>query len=138
MNLQHSPTSKAEFDAWVKRYEWCEMWPNDDNHAVANQTAAIMEAWLPPPLRPAVKMAVRGLMDDHFLYAIGYPAAPTWLKQSCRLGLKAAMRLYIPAFWQGYPLEAVNSHNPYDQQAMRAVHQIAPERLKRLDTRSPS
>lgn len=138
MNLQHIPTSKAEFDAWVKRYEWCEMWPNDDNHAVANQTAAIMEAWLPPPLRPAVKMAVRGLMDDHFLYAIGYPAAPTWLKQSCRLGLKAAMRLYIPAFWQGYPLEAVKSRNPYDQQAMRAVHQIAPERLKRLDTRSPS
>lgn len=138
MNLQDIPLTKADFDAWVRRYEWCEMWPSDANHAVANQTAAIMEAWLPQPLRPVVKMAVRGLMDDHFLYAIGYPTAPTWLKHISRLGLKAAMRLYIPAFWQDYPLEAVKSRNAYDQQAIRAVHHVAPERLKRLDTRSTS
>lgn len=136
MHLQQIPSSKADFDAWVKRYEWSEMWPSADNHAVANQTAAIMEAWLPQVLQPLVKMAVRGLMDDHFLYAIGYPPAPDWLKTASRLSLKLYHRLYVPVFWQDYPLEASKSRNPYDQQALRQVAQIAPERLKRLDTRS--
>jgi hypothetical protein len=136
MNMVNIPSTKADLDTWVTGYQWSQMWPSADNHAVANQTAAIMEAWLPSTLQPLVKLTIRGLMDDHFLYAIGYPTAPTWLKRTCQITLKLYHRLYWPIFWEGYPLQAIESRNPYDQQSLRAIHEIAPERLKRLDTRS--
>ena len=48
-----------------------------------------MCGWYPAPLRPAVRLGVRSLLDERMLAAFGFEPAPTWMVRATREALRA-------------------------------------------------
>ncbi len=83
---------KADYEARAYRYA-------DSNRRVGTATLDLMRGWYPRPLRPAVDLAVRGLLDPPALAAFGFAPAPRWAATGVRAGLRtraAAVRLLLP------------------------------------------
>ncbi|MBM7060259.1 DUF2236 domain-containing protein [Pseudomonas sp. UL073] len=98
MGLKDIPSSKAEFDAFTRRYEAQHFVYALPNHRVATATVRIMANWLPAFLHPAVRPVVCALMPRHFLDAVGFPDAPGWRRAlvSAALKLVGAVNRLLP------------------------------------------
>lgn len=103
MNLKDIPATWAEFDAFVAEYESRKLKYSVPNERVAQATIDIMAAWLPKPLRFAVKPAVAALVPDRLLPAVGLSDPPAWLKVVTHgvLKARAVVKRFVP--YEGYP-----------------------------------
>jgi hypothetical protein len=82
----------ADFDAFhdLKReYERTTFRFADTNAEIGRYTMELMCAWYPAPLRPAVRLGVRSLLDPPMRQAFGFAPAPAWVGAVARGGLRA-------------------------------------------------
>lgn len=75
MGIEEIPPSFESFKRWSEAYEARNFTYADSNRAIGDATLAIILAWYPRVLRPAVRQAVLALMPDHMRAAFGYPRA---------------------------------------------------------------
>lgn len=72
---------------------------SETNARIGTYTLDLLASWYPRPLRPATRVAVRGLLDEPMLTAFGFAPAPPWLPPVERAALRAraaAVRLLPP------------------------------------------
>jgi hypothetical protein len=73
---------KTEYESTAFRYA-------DTNREIGQYTLELMCGWYPRPLRPAVRLGVRGLLDERMRTAFGFAPAPKWTVWATRAGLRA-------------------------------------------------
>lgn len=136
MNIENVPATKAAYDEWLQSYRMREFYYDPANQRVVDATAKIIENWLPKHLQPMVKWTLIGLMDEDFLYCVGYPKPNRVQRQLCQLAVKSYCNLRQPLFWENYPITSANTKNQYVRQQTKAVEQIQPYRLGQSKRRS--
>lgn len=134
MGLKDIPATRGDFDAFVHAYRQRHFVPDAASANVARATLAIMEGWLPAPLRPLVAPIVFSLMDDaQFLAAIDARPSPAWLRTGVRGGLKLlgrAKRLWAIGAYPMVADAAINRTYPGNRYT---VEQLAPDRLREAE-----
>ena len=103
MGLQNLPASKTDYDALVLGYEAREFVPDAASTRVADATVAIMQGWLPRPLRWAVKPAAACLVRPQFLHATGYALPNAGFRALVRGVLKLRARVKSLVSIERYP-----------------------------------
>jgi hypothetical protein len=86
----------TDFDAFREfkvDYERRNFRYSETNARVGRYTMELFAGWYPRPLRPAVRVAVRGLLDEPILSAFGLVAAPRWVDTAERAALRARAAL---------------------------------------------
>ena len=105
MGLRDIPSTKADFDAFIQRYEERHFVYAESSARVTDATVRIVQNWLPPFLRPAVKPVVCSLMPDNFLDAVGYPRPPAWHRRAVEGVLRGVGRFHRYFALGNYPGE---------------------------------
>lgn len=103
MGLSHLPATKAAFDTWVDAYEQREMQPNDASARVARATVAVMQAWLPRPLRFAVLPAAACLVRPRLRKAARMAEPNPLLAATLRAVLKTRAFIKRGVSMERYP-----------------------------------
>jgi hypothetical protein len=99
MGIRGVPSGYAEFRRFKTEYETRAFRYAESNRRLGAYTLGLMGSWHPRPLRPAVDLAVRGLLDPPVLAAFGLAPAPQWVSAAVRSGLRAraaAVRTLLP------------------------------------------
>jgi hypothetical protein len=89
MGIRDIPAGYAEFRRFKLDYEHGTFRGCESNSRVGTYTLELFCGWFPAPLRPAVRVAVRGLLDPAMLAAFGFPPAPRWVSRAERHALRA-------------------------------------------------
>lgn len=89
MGIRGVPTDYDEFRRFKADYEATRFRFAESNRRVGGYTLGLMRRWYPRPLRPAVDLAVRSLLEPPVLDAFGLAPAPGWLAVAVRAGLRA-------------------------------------------------
>jgi hypothetical protein len=93
MGIKDVPPSYQEFRAFKTEYERATFRFSETNQRVGTATLELLCSWYPRPLRPGLRVAVRGLLDDLMLEAFGFAPAPRWLPPVERTALRARARV---------------------------------------------
>jgi hypothetical protein len=107
----------ADFDAFRRfklDYERATFRFSETNRRIGGYTVELLCSWYPRVTRPAVRVAVRGLLDDAMLTAFGFDPAPRWLPPVERAGLRAraaVVRRMPPR--RGSALTAMSTNRTY-------------------------
>jgi hypothetical protein len=99
MGIKDIPESYDAFLAFKNTYEREHFVFSDTNAEIGKYTVELFAAWFPGFLRPAVRLGVRGMLDERMLTAFGFDPAPRWVGASAVAGLKArafAVRFFPP------------------------------------------
>ncbi|MEU4236188.1 oxygenase MpaB family protein [Actinoplanes sp. NPDC026619] len=99
MGIRSVPLSYKEFAAFKRDYEASSFVYSETNRKVGEYTVGLFAAWFPGFLHPAVRLGVRGMLDEPMLRAFGFPPAPTWVGAMASASLRAraaAVRLLPP------------------------------------------
>ena len=99
MGIRDIPASYQEYAAFKRDYEAEHFVYSDTNRRVGEYTVGLFAAWFPSFLRPAVRLGVRGMLDEPMLRAFGFAPAPAWVSKMASAGLRdraAAVRLLPP------------------------------------------
>jgi hypothetical protein len=99
MGLRDVPGDIDEFRAVKVAYEAEHFSYADTNREIGEYTLALMCNWYPRPLRPAIRLGVRALLDEAMRTAFGFDAAPTWVGRVTRGALRKRARVvaHLPA-----------------------------------------
>jgi hypothetical protein len=89
MGIRDLFTDFAEYAAFKRDYEREHFRFSETNQRIGHYTVGLFAGWFPAPLRPAVRTAVRGLLDEQMLAAFGFAPAPRWLTALEHRGLRA-------------------------------------------------
>ena len=111
MGLRDVPSTPAAFDEFALAYEAREFVHDAANQRVAEATVATMAAWLPGPLRFAVRPVVSCLVPARLLPAIGFAAPSRGLAMVVRAALKLRARLKRVVSFERHPALLANSRN---------------------------
>jgi hypothetical protein len=105
MGIRDVPADYQEFRRFKDEYERDAFRYSETNHRVGTYTMELFCGWFPAPLRPMVRPALRGLLDEKMLTAFGFPAAPRWLTRAEQAGLhvRAAVVRRLPPRRTGRP-----------------------------------
>jgi hypothetical protein len=103
MGLTDIPATRQAFDAFVESYEQREMVPNEASARVARATVAVMQGWLPRPLRGLVLPVATCLVRPRLRVAAGFAEPPRWLRASVRAALKLRARVKRVVSVERYP-----------------------------------
>lgn len=135
MGLQGIPADKPAYDAWIAAYEAREMVPDDANHRVAVATVAIMQGWLPRPLRPLVLPVAACLVRPQFLQAARLPPPSPALRKVLRavLKLRAVVKSWVSI--EAYPNRIEDKRYRSYPSAQPALEQVGPDMLKQVQAR---
>jgi hypothetical protein len=134
MGLQGIPPDKPAYDAWVAAYEAREMQPDDACARVAQATVAIMQGWLPGPLRPLVQPVAACLARPAFLQAARFAPPSPLLRRLVRgaLRLRAGVKRWVSI--ERYPtLLAGKAYRSYPQ-GRPAIEELGPAALRSRGT----
>jgi hypothetical protein len=99
MGIRDVPPTFAEFAAFKRDYEAENFVYSAATRQIGDYTVDLFAAWFPGFLRPAVRLGVRGMLDEPMLRAFGFDPAPAWLGAVSAAALKAraaAVRLLPP------------------------------------------
>jgi hypothetical protein len=99
MGIRDIPSAYEEFASFKRDYERRHFVYSETNRRIGEYTVGLFAAWFPGFLRPAVRLGVRGMLDEPMLRAFGFPPAPHWVGTLAALGLRAraaALRLAPP------------------------------------------
>ena len=111
MGLRDIPPTPDAFDEFARGYEARELVHDPANQRVAEATIAIMAAWLPRPLRFAVRPVVSCLVAARLLPAIGFAAPPAWVAILVRSTLKVRARVKRIVSFERHPYLLAHSRN---------------------------
>ncbi|MEV0129746.1 oxygenase MpaB family protein [Dactylosporangium sp. NPDC050688] len=89
MGIQDVPDTFEEFRRFKTDYEAATFRYSDANRRIAQYTIGLLAGWFPAPLRPAVRLGVRAMLEPPMLAAFGLDPAPRWVSGAARLGLRA-------------------------------------------------
>jgi hypothetical protein len=89
MGIRGIPADYEAYAAVKENYEAGNFVYSDTNRRIGDYTVGLFAAWFPSFLRPAVRMGVRGMLDERMLRAFGFSPAPAWVGASAALGLRA-------------------------------------------------
>jgi ER-bound oxygenase mpaB/B'/Rubber oxygenase, catalytic domain len=89
MGIREMPDDFDEFRAYKRDYEQTMFTFADTNQEIGRYTLALMCGWYPLPLRPAVRLGVRSLLDERMLGAFGFAPAPAWVVRATHEALRA-------------------------------------------------
>jgi uncharacterized protein (DUF2236 family) len=76
MAIKDIPPSHEAFEHWSLAHERERFRYDDANRRIASATRELFVSWAPRPLRPMVRVASNGMLDDAMLEAFGFPRAP--------------------------------------------------------------
>jgi hypothetical protein len=93
MNIRDIPADYAEFEQFNVDYERRNFVYTDDNAAIGRYTLKLFCSWYPAALRPAIRPALRSLLDRPLLDAFGFAAVPGWLTALSEAGIRARSAL---------------------------------------------
>ncbi|BCJ45934.1 peptidase [Actinoplanes ianthinogenes] len=142
MGIREIPAGYAEFLAFKQRYEREQFVYSETNRQIGEYTVGLFAAWFPAVLRPAVRLGVRGMLDEPMLRAFGFSPAPRWVGALGDLGLRAralALRFFPPRrtsilgvsprnrTYPGYPAD----YHPTDLGAEAPAPDFPAEHLRR-------
>jgi hypothetical protein len=99
MGIRSVPAGYDEFATFKRDYEAKHFVYSDTNRRIGEYTVGLLAAWFPAFLRPAVRLAVRGMLDEPMLRAFGITPAPKFVGALGEAGLKAraaALRFFPP------------------------------------------
>lgn len=97
MGINSIPDEYDSFRAFKIDYEERNFVYSDTNRQIGQYTVELFAAWFPRILRPAVRLGVRGMLDERMLHAFGFEPAPGWVGSLATAGLKSrarALRLF--------------------------------------------
>ena len=99
MGITGLPAEMAEFRRFKENYERDTFCWTETNQRVGTYTLELLCSWYPAAVRPLVRTAVRGLLDEPMLAAFGFPATSPWFSRAEHLGLRtrAAVAGRLPA-----------------------------------------
>ncbi len=92
MGIEALPDRLETLLALNERVERQAFAPAATNRRIAEATLAMLLADWPPPLRPALRQVLLGLLDRQTSEALGWSAAPGWLQGLVLRGLRARSR----------------------------------------------
>ncbi|WP_033342544.1 oxygenase MpaB family protein [Catenuloplanes japonicus] len=92
MGIRDIPDSYASFKSFKEGYESRRFVFAESNREIGAYTVGLFAAWFPGFLRPAVRLAVRGMLDPPMLRAFGLRPAPAVVGLLGRAGLRARAR----------------------------------------------
>lgn len=93
MGIREVPEDFAEFRAVKQEYERSTFGYADTNYEIGTYTMDLLCGWYPRPLRPAVRLGIRSLLDDQMRTAFGFRAAPALVGGVSRAALRARARV---------------------------------------------
>ncbi|GLW27506.1 oxygenase MpaB family protein [Actinoplanes regularis] len=79
MGIRDIPAGYEEFAEFKRGYEQQHFVFSETNQKIGEYTVGLFAAWFPAFLRPAVRLGVRGMLDEPMLRAFGFPPAPRWV-----------------------------------------------------------
>ncbi|MEV5297629.1 oxygenase MpaB family protein [Amycolatopsis methanolica] len=141
MGIKDIPGDYDSFRKFKDAYEEANFGYSEDNNRIGRYTLDLFCAWYPKPLRPAVAMGAKSLLDDRMLAAFGFRPSPAWVGRAARAGLharSAVVRLLPPRrkskllnskvrSYPGYP----KGYSPSDLGAPEPPADIDPALLRR-------
>jgi hypothetical protein len=141
MGIKEIPGTFEEFQRFKADYERDNFRFSQANNAIGTYTLNLFCSWYPKPLRPAVSLAVRGLLDPPMVVAFGFDPAPDWVGDAVRAGLRvrSAVVRVLPRrqtssllrprsrYYPGYP----TGYDPTDLGAQPPPADIDPTLLRR-------
>ncbi|MEV0899714.1 oxygenase MpaB family protein [Actinoplanes sp. NPDC049802] len=99
MGIKDIPGSFPDFRNFKDSYEQKHFVYSDTNREIGEYTVGLFAGWFPGFARPAVRLGVRGMLDDRMLRAFGFEPAPPWVGALAGAGLRAraaALRFFPP------------------------------------------
>jgi len=103
MGLRDVPADKSSFDAFVSAYEAREMVPDAASARVADAAVAIMQGWLPAPLRGLVRPIAACLARPSIPRPADFVPPAPWLRTTVRGVLKVRARIKAWISTERYP-----------------------------------
>ena len=99
MAIRDIPSTRESFERWSMQYELEHFRYADTNARVAAATRELFMSWAPAPLRPTVRVAIHGMLDDTMLTCFGFPRAPAVVGNAVAgaLRLRGRMVRLLPA-----------------------------------------
>jgi hypothetical protein len=89
MGIKDIPATFDDFRRFKADYERDNFRFSETNRLIGTYTLDLFCSWYPAPLRPAVSVAARGLLDPLMVTAFGFEPAPTWVGRVVRTALRA-------------------------------------------------
>lgn len=89
MGVHDIPPGYHEFAEFKRDFEERHFVFTESNRQVGEYTVGLFAAWFPAFLRPAVRLGVRGMLDEPMLRAFGFAPAPRWVAAMGESGLRA-------------------------------------------------
>ena len=127
MGLRDVPRTREAFDEFARAYEAREFVHDAANRRVAEATVATMAAWMPKPLRFAVRPIVSCLVPARLLPAIGFATPPRGLATLVRGVLKLRARVKRVVSFERHPALLAGSRNrTYPSNGYR-IESLGPE-----------
>jgi len=93
MAIRELPGDYAAFERFNVEYERERFRFTEANRSVALATREMFAGWFPAPVRPVVRRAIDGLLDEPLRRAFGLDAAPGWLAGTTAAALRARAAL---------------------------------------------
>ena len=99
MGIRNLPEGFDELRRIKQEYERAAFRFAESNREIGAYTLDLLCGWYPRPLRPAVRLGVRSLLDAGMRTAFGFAAAPAWVGPLTRgaLRTRAAVLRLMPA-----------------------------------------
>lgn len=105
MDLEIIPDTYEECEAFNVAYERDQLRRTESSVELAKVLFALLESWVPGPLRPLVRPGMSALLDDHLQTCFDMPPPPAWMAWLVPRALRArarALRLLPNRFSTGF------------------------------------
>jgi hypothetical protein len=98
MNIKQLPADYDSFERYNVEYEQTHFRFTHANHRVGAATRDLFASWFPRVLRPLVRRAIHGLLDDALIKAFGFPQPSPAMRQlvTASLKLRALSLRWLP------------------------------------------
>ncbi|WP_430784493.1 oxygenase MpaB family protein [Actinoplanes sp. G11-F43] len=99
MGIKEIPETYDQFLAFKDAYEIRHFVFSSTNREIGTYTVDLFAGWFPRFLRPAVRLGVRGMLDERMLTAFGFAPTPRWVGALAAFSLRArarALRFFPP------------------------------------------